>query len=102
MFEPSAIGEGPSGLADWPRPFVFRAFHLDGRTVAPGDSFDFDLNLVNMHSPAVAYLVLTFAQLARDGLGPRRGRADLEEVTQLDPNGGMSARRLFSNRAHVR
>jgi len=49
----------------------------------PGGSFHFDLNLFDMQSPAVAYLVLTFAQLARDGLGPRRGRADLAEVRQL-------------------
>ncbi|MGH9665558.1 MAG: hypothetical protein ACRD9L_14125, partial [Bryobacteraceae bacterium] len=35
LFEPSALSGGPSGLADWPRPFVFRATHLDGRTVPP-------------------------------------------------------------------
>jgi hypothetical protein len=32
-FEPRqewAETTGPSGLADWPRPFVFRALHLDG------------------------------------------------------------------------
>ena len=29
MFEPSAISDGPSGLADWPRSFVFRATHLN-------------------------------------------------------------------------
>src|SRR5438874_3189358 len=27
MFEPSALDGGPSGLADLPRPFVFRATH---------------------------------------------------------------------------
>src|SRR5437763_15105004 len=27
MFEPTAVTSGPSGLADWPRPFVFRATH---------------------------------------------------------------------------
>src|ERR671931_278749 len=27
IFEPAATGRGPSGLADWPRPFVFRAAH---------------------------------------------------------------------------
>src|ERR1700722_5582986 len=45
MFEPSATGPGPSGLADWPRPFVFRAMHLDGLTFASGSCFHFDLNL---------------------------------------------------------
>ena len=75
MFEPSALEGGPSGLADWPRPFVFRATHLDGCTVRPGEAFSFDLNLFDMRSPAIAYLVLSFAQLAHEGLGPSRGRA---------------------------
>lgn len=92
MFEPSALAGGPSGLADWPRPFVFRATRLDGRTVAPGEAFWFDLNLFDMHRPAIAYLVLAFAQLAREGLGPSRGRADLREVWQLDEGGECVAR----------
>ena len=84
IFEPSAAGTGPSGLADWPRPFVFRASHLDGRVVAPGETFSFDLNVFDLRDPALAYFVLAFAQLAREGLGPRRGRAALVEVSQLD------------------
>src|SRR5215471_3495424 len=37
LFEPGAsLGAGPSGLADWPRPFVLRVAHLDGLVVAPG------------------------------------------------------------------
>src|SRR6185295_16309462 len=72
MFEPAALDGGPSGLADWPRPFVFRATHLDGRTLKSGEAFHFDLNLFDMKSPAIAYLALSFAQLAREGLGPRR------------------------------
>ena len=84
MFEPSAISNGPSGFADWPRPFVFRATHLDGHTVVPGAKFSFDLNLFDMRNPAVAYLVLAFLQLANEGLGPRRGRAELVEVTRVD------------------
>lgn len=91
MFEPAALGSGPSGLADWPRPFVFRAGHLDGVTVERGGRFFFDLNLFDMRSPAIAYLVLTFAQLAREGLGPRRGRADLLEVARLNESGELLA-----------
>jgi hypothetical protein len=53
MFEPSALAPGPSGLADSPRPFVFRATHLDGHTITPGGAFFFDLNLFDMHSPAI-------------------------------------------------
>jgi hypothetical protein len=92
MFEPSALAGGPSGLADWPRPFVFRAARLDGHTAAAGETFWFDLNLFDMHSPAIAYLVLAFAQLAHEGLGPSRGRADLLEVAQLDESGECVAR----------
>jgi hypothetical protein len=36
---------GPSGLADAPRPFVFRAVHLDGCSIPPGSEFHFDINL---------------------------------------------------------
>ena len=84
MFEPRAEAEGPSGLADWPRPFVFRAMHLDDRRVASGEHFHFDLHLFDLQSSAVAYLVLAFAQLAREGLGPTRGRVELIDVVQLD------------------
>jgi hypothetical protein len=92
MFEPTALSRGPSGLADWPRPFVFRATHLDGATVVTGAKFSFDLNLFDMRSPAVAWLVQAFALLAREGLGPRRGRADLIEVWQLDDRGEPATR----------
>jgi hypothetical protein len=92
MFEPRAIAPGPSGLADSPRPFVFRATHLDGRTIQPGETFSFDLNLFDMHSHAIAYLVLAFAQLSREGLGPGRGRADLVEVFGRGENGDPSTR----------
>jgi hypothetical protein len=91
MFEPSATAPGPSGLADWPRPFVFRAIHLDGLTFAPGTRFHFDLNLFDTETLAIAYLVLTFAQLARDGLGPGRRKVELTSVTQLSGQGNPSA-----------
>lgn len=84
VFEPAAAGRGPSGLADWPRPFVFRAAHLDGRRVQPGEPFHFDVHLFDCKEPAIVYFVLAFAQLAREGLGPGRGRAELGEVRQLD------------------
>ena len=87
LFEPSANGQGPSGLADWPRPFVFRAIHLDGQTFAPGQRFHFDLHLFDLSSPVIAYFVLTFAQLARDGLGPGRSKVDLITVSKLNEQG---------------
>ena len=87
MFEPTAMGAGPSGLADWPRPFVFRAMHLDDRTIQAGEAFYFDLNLFDTRPDAVAYLVLAFTQLAREGLGPGRSRVELTGVAQLDGDG---------------
>lgn len=85
MFAPSAGAGGPSGLADHPRPFVFRAAHLDGRAFACGEKFHFEMNLFDMRSPdAAAPVVAAVSELARDGLGPRRGAADLLAVTGLE------------------
>jgi hypothetical protein len=84
VFEPQAArGEGPSGLRDWPRPFVFRASWLRG-VVAPGARFHFDAHLFDVRRALVPYFVLTFAQLAREGLGPGRGKAALRRVEALD------------------
>jgi len=37
--------DGPSGLADAPRPFLIRAAHLDGLRLTPGQPFHIDLHL---------------------------------------------------------
>ncbi len=88
VFEPQAArGEGPSGLADWPRPFVFRASHLDERNVCEGETFHFDVHILDARDPTLLYFVLAFAQLAREGLGPGRGRAELVAVDQLNLSG---------------
>src|SRR5665213_1298983 len=83
VFAPVADGQGPSGLSDSPRPFVFRARHLDGRAIQPGQPFYFDLNLFALDTVVLAYFVLTFAALAREGMGPRRGKADLQLVRRI-------------------
>lgn len=80
FFEPEALAAGPSGLKDHPRPFVFRARSLDGRTVAPGDSFYFEMNVFEMRFPTRTLLESTFTQLAKEGMGPTRGRAKLIET----------------------
>lgn len=99
VFEPAAVSgiytqdatrdtsPSPSGLADWPRPFVFRARHLDGCTVKPGESFHFDLHIFTAEPEVLAYFVLTFSALAREGLGPRRGKAELLRVRGLSADG---------------
>jgi hypothetical protein len=83
VFEPASDGDGPSGLADSPRPFVFRARHLDGCTIQAGQPFHFDLHVFALDPVVLAYFVLTFAALAREGLGPRRGKADLQCVRRI-------------------
>jgi hypothetical protein len=40
----------------------------------------FDLHVFSLDHNVLAYLVLTFASLAREGLGPRRGKAQLQRV----------------------
>ncbi len=88
IFEPRAArGKGPSGLADWPRPFVFRAAHLDGRTVRQGERFDFGLHVFDVRQPALPYFERAFAELGREGLGPGRGRAELIAVVPLSLDG---------------
>lgn len=92
VFEPRqewVRATGPSGLADWPRPFVFRALHLDGRTVRAGETFHFDLNLFEPPNKALPYFVLAFRHLVEAGLGPRRGRAVLCRVDDLGEGGAV-------------
>ena len=84
VFEPASAGVGPSGLAEQPRPFVLRAAHLDGCMIDAGRKFHFDLHLFNVADPGPDYFVGVFAELARQGLGPQRGRACLDSVWQLD------------------
>ena len=88
VFEPRAArGQGPSGLEDWPRPFVFRASHLDGSTIREGEEFHFDIHHFEVRDPALRHFVAAFAELAREGLGPGRGLARLEGVDQLGLGG---------------
>jgi hypothetical protein len=65
--------------------------HLDGLSIAAGQRFHFDLNLFDTETPAIAYLVLTFAQLAREGLGPGRRKVELLRVEQVDQHGHACA-----------
>ncbi len=80
FFEPSPRAPAPSGLKNLPRPFVFRAAHLDGSTLKPGERFHFQIHLFCALEPARSYFEETFAQLAVEGIGPRRGRAQLLAV----------------------
>jgi CRISPR-associated endoribonuclease Cas6 len=95
LFQPPKSSTGPSGLADLPRPFVFRAGHLDGLTIARGAAFHFDLNLFETGTATVTYLVEALAQLAQEGLGPGRKRVELTSVWQLNQQGEAAANLLL-------
>ncbi len=82
IFEPASAGPGPSGLRDQPRPFVFRAAYLDGRTIHPLERFWFDVNLFETRNPPLESFAQAIGRLAKDGLGPLRGRANLVSVEQ--------------------
>jgi hypothetical protein len=82
IFEPAGSALGPSGLQDQPRPFVFRAAYLDGRTIHAKERFWFEVNLFETRNPPLESFAQAFGRMAKDGLGPGRGRADLVSVEQ--------------------
>ena len=85
-FEPRqqwSEASGPSGLSDWPRPFVFRALHLDGTRIEPETEFHFDVVLFESPEKVLPYFVLAFRALVEAGIGPARGRAILSSVEEL-------------------
>jgi hypothetical protein len=85
LFEPgSQLGRAPSGLGDWPRPFILRAGALDGRTVPQGGEFCFDVHIFDTRPVVLAYFHQAFAQFGGQGIGPGHGRATLLRAEQLD------------------
>jgi hypothetical protein len=99
LFDPQTNGPGPSGLADPPRPFVFRVRHLDGRRVRPGESFTVGLNLFTVDAAVREIAVRAFDDAAREGFGPGRGKAELRsasgEAVSIDLAGnGEAAERV--------
>jgi hypothetical protein len=81
VFAPSVTGQGPSGFADSPRPFVLRAAHLNGCRFAAGSEFDFGFPIFDTRAEMVEAVTKTFTRLAQEGLGPGRGRAELTSVS---------------------
>jgi len=72
--------EGPSGLADSPRPFVLRAGHLDDMRVAAGAAFAWDVHVFDLSAPVVQHFALAFSRLLEQGLGPGRGAVELMAI----------------------
>ena len=85
IFEPRALArQGPSGFAEWPRPFVFRTRHLDGQLFFPRKRFHLDLHLFDLRNPAFPHFAQALALVAQQGLGFGRRQAKLIAVEQLD------------------
>jgi hypothetical protein len=91
FFAPKTAG-GPSGLADPPRPFVFRCRHLDGATIEAGDVFHFHLNLFQ---PAAR------DEAARAFAHALRGRADLRSASGETRTFDLSPRSVAPERVRV-
>ena len=88
MFEPgNQLGRAPSGLSDWPRPFVLRTDDLDGRTIPQNGIFYFDVRVFDLRPAVLAYFHEAFAQFGGQGIGPGHGRVTLELAEQLDLDG---------------
>jgi len=68
IFEPTPSVAGPSGLADWPRPFVIRgtALTTSGGPIKPGDAFCFGLNLFDTRNPALPHFTRAIEQWAEE------------------------------------
>jgi hypothetical protein len=101
IFEPKAArGSGPSGLVNQPRPFVFRAAHLDGCLIGAGQRFSVDVHLFDTAFPAAHWFVTTFRALEAEGIGPGRGRARLVSVDQLSPEDRVLEQVFGGERVH--
>ena len=85
MFAPTSKA-GPSGIVDQPRPFVFRASHLDGLTIAPDETFHFDFHWFNMRRESLDTVIHAFRELPVAELADVQGADDPIELC-LDPAG---------------
>ena len=85
VFEPSPpLGaERLSKNQDIPRPFVFRAPQTQQTRFEAGQRFEFGLVLIGRALDFLPYFVLSFRELAAEGLGLNRAKCNLERVKQV-------------------
>lgn len=86
IFEPSPSPEAESlsKNQDIPRPFVFRAPQTLQTRFETGQPFEFELVLIGRALDFFPYFVLSFRELAAEGLGLNRAKCRLERVEQLE------------------
>jgi hypothetical protein len=97
IFEPRAYGR----FANRPRPFVFRADHLDGQTISTGRAFEFGMNLFDMSPVTLEHIVKAFTAIEREGLGSHRGKVKLLGVETLKHSLDLSPGFAEVNRIRV-
>ena len=73
----SVTGSLPSGMSDPPRPFVLRAWHLDGQTIQPGEQFWIGIHEFDIAKPMAAEFRQALEALGKAGLGAGRGRVEM-------------------------
>ncbi len=84
MFKPRSA-EGPSGLADLPRPFVFRCSHLEGLALRPGAPFHLDVHFFDLTDSSISRFESAFAAWQKLGIGPSRASVRLDRVEASPP-----------------
>ncbi len=86
VFEPSPPpgADRLSKNQDIPRPFVFRAPPTRQTRFEKGERFEFGLVLIGRALDFLPYFVLSFRELAGQGLGLNRAVCELENVTACD------------------
>lgn len=82
-FAPSS-SEGPSGLRDVPRPFVFRVAHLEGATFAAGDIFEIGINLFDSRGQGIAVFREAIRTMARERLSAELAGVEGTALVELD------------------
>lgn len=85
IFEPSPPpdSERLSKSQDVPRPFIFRSPENTKTRFLPGEEFKFELVLIGRALEFLPYFVLSFRELAIQGLGLNRAKCDLQEVKEI-------------------
>ena len=100
MFAPSSE-TGPSGLTDLPRPYVFRARHLDGVTIAPGETFYFDFHWFDLRRPSLDTAIGALARFTPAAELTSVDGADAPLELCLNPSGDP-VNRILVNQIMVR
>ena len=80
IFAPRGRAGSPSGLAEWPRPFVFRSAHLDDAMFEPGQPFRFDVHIFETRRSLIEIFTAALGEMGRRGMGPGAGRVELASV----------------------